>query len=250
MKGYFQRLLARSASTHSAIHPMSRLPQASLPALQMAHENTEFAAIQDASYPAQPQQIAAHSVQADSTPSRHQSPNISATSAHAYLPLPGGVAASEEVAGATSGLAPLPQSRTAVMMEELFLAKHTAPAATAEAMASSHAPIGLPDDPPEAFRLMAQHHNGSEHELNAAQAPVIFPPVDVAQAQAQAAQLSQSPQKNFGQDKSGVTEVHVSIGRIEVTALQAPTPVKPVPAARRKALSLDEYLQQRQQGRR
>ncbi|OGB18810.1 MAG: hypothetical protein A3E51_17970 [Burkholderiales bacterium RIFCSPHIGHO2_12_FULL_67_38] len=46
------------------------------------------------------------------------------------------------------------------------------------------------------------------------------------------------------------TEVHVSIGRIEVTAIHEPAAPTQRPAARRKApVSLDEYLARRQGGR-
>jgi len=45
------------------------------------------------------------------------------------------------------------------------------------------------------------------------------------------------------------TEVHVSIGRIEVTAVHEPAPAKPAPARRSAPMSLDEYLARRQ-GRR
>jgi hypothetical protein len=46
------------------------------------------------------------------------------------------------------------------------------------------------------------------------------------------------------------TEVHVSIGRIEVTAIHEPAAPAQRPAARRKApVSLDEYLSRRQGGR-
>lgn len=45
------------------------------------------------------------------------------------------------------------------------------------------------------------------------------------------------------------TEVHVSIGRIEVTAVhEAPPPRRPAPKAN-KPMSLDEYLTKREAGR-
>jgi hypothetical protein len=58
---------------------------------------------------------------------------------------------------------------------------------------------------------------------------------------------------NQGRLSSGMveetTEVHVSIGRIEVTAVHEPAPNKP-PAPRRKApMSLDDYLATRHRGR-
>jgi len=46
------------------------------------------------------------------------------------------------------------------------------------------------------------------------------------------------------------TEVHVSIGRIEVTAVMTPPPPKRQPAAAKKGMSLDEYLAKRNKARR
>ncbi|MGK2914864.1 MAG: hypothetical protein ACSLE5_10530 [Porticoccaceae bacterium] len=48
---------------------------------------------------------------------------------------------------------------------------------------------------------------------------------------------------------SETTEIHVSIGRIEVTAVSAPDPPKHKPAAGPKAMSLDDYLSKRQRER-
>jgi hypothetical protein len=45
------------------------------------------------------------------------------------------------------------------------------------------------------------------------------------------------------------TEVHVTIGRIEVTAVQTTPAQKPPPRRRQAPLSLDEYIARRQEGR-
>lgn len=45
------------------------------------------------------------------------------------------------------------------------------------------------------------------------------------------------------------TEVHVSIGRIEVTAVHEPAPAKPVAPRRNAPMSLDDYLAKRHGGR-
>ncbi|MDN0075096.1 hypothetical protein QU481_15530 [Crenobacter sp. SG2303] len=44
------------------------------------------------------------------------------------------------------------------------------------------------------------------------------------------------------------TEVHVTIGRIEVSAVPATAPEKRAPTERRQPMSLDEYLARRQRG--
>jgi hypothetical protein len=45
------------------------------------------------------------------------------------------------------------------------------------------------------------------------------------------------------------TEVHISIGRIEVTAVHEPAPAKPAAARRNAPMSLDDYLAKRHGGR-
>jgi hypothetical protein len=45
------------------------------------------------------------------------------------------------------------------------------------------------------------------------------------------------------------TEVHISIGRIEVTAVHEPAPSKPAAARRNAPMSLDDYLAKRHGGR-
>lgn len=60
----------------------------------------------------------------------------------------------------------------------------------------------------------------------------------------------QGHQPGRGGPADTTTEVHVSIGRIEVTAIHEPAAPAQRPAARRKApVSLDEYLARRQGGR-
>jgi len=46
------------------------------------------------------------------------------------------------------------------------------------------------------------------------------------------------------------TEVHVHIGRIEVTAVPESSPTRPARRPRREPMSLDDYLAQRQRGHR
>lgn len=57
----------------------------------------------------------------------------------------------------------------------------------------------------------------------------------------------------FKRDPAGrteeTTEVHVSIGRIEVTAVHEPAPAKPVAPRRNAPMSLDDYLAKRHGGR-
>ncbi len=67
---------------------------------------------------------------------------------------------------------------------------------------------------------------------------------------ASAAQPSLAHRPGHSGQADTTTEVHVSIGRIEVTAIHEPAAPAQRPAARRKApVSLDEYLARRQGGR-
>ena len=100
---------------------------------------------------------------------------------------------------------------------------------------------------PESFRLMAPR--SLAHDADPSWPPLSFAP-EAGAGRVQAATLalqarpSMRTQKNVP-GKTEAPEVHVSIGRIEVTAVQAPAPPKRKPATSRKALSLDDYLAQR-----
>lgn len=61
------------------------------------------------------------------------------------------------------------------------------------------------------------------------------------QEQAAARQPAKAPEET--------TEVHVTIGRIEVTAVQEAEAQKPAPRRRPAPMSLDEYIARRQGGR-
>ena len=77
---------------------------------------------------------------------------------------------------------------------------------------------------------------------------VIAPEDELRLASAALPPLSHRPSQGGPADTT--TEVHVSIGRIEVTAIHEPAAPAQRPAARRKApVSLDEYLARRQGGR-
>ncbi len=51
------------------------------------------------------------------------------------------------------------------------------------------------------------------------------------------------------QTETEPTEVHVHIGRVEVTAVPESSPTRPARRPRREPMSLDDYLAQRQRGR-
>lgn len=79
--------------------------------------------------------------------------------------------------------------------------------------------------------------------------PLLAPTIGVRWP-ASAAQPSLAHRPGHSVQADTTTEVHVSIGRIEVTAIHEPAAPAQRPAARRKApVSLDEYLARRQGGR-
>lgn len=79
--------------------------------------------------------------------------------------------------------------------------------------------------------------------------PLLAPTIRVRRP-ASAAQPSLAHRPGQSSHADTTTEVHVSIGRIEVTAIHEPAAPAQRPATRRKApVSLDEYLARRQGGR-
>jgi hypothetical protein len=79
--------------------------------------------------------------------------------------------------------------------------------------------------------------------------PLLAPAIRVRWP-ASTAQPPQTQRPGHGSRVEETTEVHVSIGRIELTAIHEPAAPAQRPAARRKApVSLDEYLARRQGGR-
>ena len=59
------------------------------------------------------------------------------------------------------------------------------------------------------------------------------------------ARVRSQPMRYLDTKATQTTEVHVTIGRIEITAVHAPQPVKPSPLPAKKPVSLDEYLAKR-----
>ena len=80
--------------------------------------------------------------------------------------------------------------------------------------------------------------------------PLLSPVIRVRQPASADARSLELRRPGHGSRVEETTEVHVSIGRIEVTAIHEPAAPAQRPAARRKApVSLDEYLARRQGGR-
>lgn len=255
MTGYFHRLLARSARNRAEVHPLARLPQAGLFQANSAEPELQGGYGEVASSPAnrldgvrQPQTIkqnVRHESMAAPQPAVEASERASATAKVAAI-------TQDDVASPHATASPhmnvqdevvkprrTVQSASAMPETELatalaFVSSDRAPALRREQITAAQA----------TFRLMPnqtpQDADVSRIVVSASQ------PLDVTQAQFQALQLASPLRSRLHQDQ---TEVHVSIGRIEVTALPAPVPAKRADAPRSKAMTLDEYLRQRQQAR-
>lgn len=59
------------------------------------------------------------------------------------------------------------------------------------------------------------------------------------------ARVRSQPMRYLDSKATETNEVHVTIGRIEITAVHAPQPTKPTPSPAKKPVSLDEYLAKR-----
>lgn len=253
MTGYFQRLLARSARPRAEIHPLARLPQGYLSQPSLSEP-----------------ELLAGTTELSSRPDRlEQSPSVEQSPWHeAFDGAPHIAAASErlgpradtefiEQAGAASQHA-VAVPPAAALVDEVVDVKHTAQPLMATQVAATETPLpGRAATQQQtlsaastAFRLMPNqpqpHPMAAQDAVTSLPAISISPPLYVTQARMQAAQLANPAGQRTQQDKS---EVHVSIGRIEVTAWPTPAPAKRAPIARSKAMSLDEYLRKRQQER-
>ncbi len=78
--------------------------------------------------------------------------------------------------------------------------------------------------------------------------PVDARPLSPVKPQFNSPMTRHSSDRIFDRPAPEANEVHVTIGRIEITAVHAPTPSKPAPTPVRQPMSLDEYLAKRNRG--
>lgn len=268
MSGYFQRLMARGAGAGAEVHPLSRLPFVGLATAEPLGGSGEFTATShpwDQPQPAgQPERN--HTV-AEAPALRPEPP---AALLRPPAPQISNAATVEETAAALAPqIPPLLIQTHALGVETSFVRRPPsimpAPPALAapsqsiltqqppmerattvrdaplERAAARHA-----DEASDSFRLMAPASSGLAHD--AIPSPGFSPTAGVGRVQAAnptlPARPSVRPQK-AERAQAEANEVHVSIGRIEITAVQAPASPKRKPATIRKARSLDDYLAQR-----
>ncbi len=219
MSGYFQRLMNRGASADVLIHPLSRLPYAAASESEPLGDRGEFATALRAGRAEGPAAVAAPAPQQE---------------AHAAL-LP-------EVSP--------PRIRTCVLKEGVASLAHKAPSLpVAETALSQQPPVERVEEhqmneASESFRLMTPHTS-----VNAV-APFGSPPeseagrVQVAHPGLKSRPSVRTPKNQLGM--SAAPEVHVTIGRIEVTAVTSVPAQRRAAIPRKPAMSLDDYLARRQ----
>ena len=109
------------------------------------------------------------------------------------------------------------------------------------------------ESPSPAHQGTQTDHRVALHPVQAAIAriePLLPPtqPVRTPHAPTASARIDNQGRLSAGSIEE-TTEVHISIGRIEVTAVHEPAPAKPAAARRNAPMSLDDYLAKRHGGR-
>ena len=266
MSSYFQRLMARGAGAGAEVHPLSRLPFADLATAEPLGCSGEFTATShpwDQLEPAgQPERN--HTV-AEAPALRPEPP---AALLRPPAPQISNAATVEETAAALAPQIPplliqtqaLGVETASVRRPPPIMPAAPAPAAPSQSILTQQPPIerAAPRDAPmeraaprdaeeasDSFRLMAPASRGSAHD--AIPSSAFSPTSGAGRVQAAHPTLLARPSVRSQiaeRAQAEATEVHVSIGRIEITAMQTPMPPKRKPAAK-PPRSLDDYLAQR-----
>ena len=253
MSGYFQRLMNRGAGT--LIHPLSRLPYAAAPESEPLGDSGELATAPRAWE--QPQSAGrAEGSAAVAAPAPHH--EVPAALLRPPAPRMSSDATAEQSDATLAPEVSPPLIRTFVLGTGVTSVPRKVPsmpvaqAVEAQTAVSQQPPLERVEEyqvneVSESFRLM------TPRTLANAVAPFESPPESGAgRVQATHPGLKNRPSVRTPKNQPGMSaapEVHVSIGRIEVTAVQAPTPTKGKSTIGRKAMSLDAYLAKRQEDR-
>ena len=267
MNGYFQRLMARSAGAGAGIHPLSRLPHAGLREAAPLDGSGDFTDTLQTSE--RLQTITEQHGAAAKIPASH--PEAPTTLLRAPVPQTSNAKATENPAAAPAHPVPSP-SQPPTLEKGNIPARRMAPTMSVAQAVELEPPLPVtpvaqavePEQPParaaerfankvsdtpEAFRLMAPAPRDLAHDaVSSAPALSFWPEAGAGRVQAANLALQARPSMRSQKAEPGkteATEVHVSIGRIEITAVQAPAPPNRKPVAGRKPLSLDDYLARR-----
>lgn len=231
MSGFFGHLAARAMGEAGAVHSVARLPYAAAPTL--------LEATGDGAALPSPALHGASPVDGVPPAPRGSSPG------------PAGATEAEDpavIGGQTPADEPAQQRATSQDRGK----------AHSEASKAPNAPWVAPPAPAllarPAARTIPAAVEGEPGEMRQGAKPFPQPllPLQLAErgaAQSPAAAAVRRPERPAWRGVEESPEVHVSIGRIEVTAVhEAPAPKRIQPKAR-QALSLEEYLARRQRGR-
>jgi hypothetical protein len=261
MSGFLQRLAERATG---AVHPLRTAsstlfaPSLSEPSLIEAHPINELqpplGAMAAAKVDVAPSMIG-QAAASPAQPAPHRVPGDSATSAHrreaAHIGF-GEVVdqtvtarrpAASETAADTSAGPPAGQKPQRLIP----------PASSRLLDPAAETGIGWSESPSPAHQGTQTDHRVALHPVQAAIARIepLLPttqPVRTPRAPTASASIDNQGRLSAGSIEE-TTEVHISIGRIEVTAVHEPAPAKPAAARRNAPMSLDDYLAKRHGGR-
>ena len=266
MSGYFQRLMARGAGSGAEVHPLSRLPFVGLATAEPLGGSGEFTATPR---PWDQPQLA-DQPERNVTAAEAPAPRPEPPAALLRPPAPqiSNAATVEEPAAALAPQIPplliqthaLGVETASVRRPPSIMPAAPAPESPSQSIVTQQVPMErvAPRDAPmeraaardaeeasDSFRLMAPAPRGLARD--AIPSSAFSPTSGAGRVQAAnptlPARPSVRPQK-AERAQAEATEVHVSIGRIEITAMQTPMSPKRKPAAK-PARSLDDYLAQR-----
>jgi len=234
MSGFLRHIAARGMGQAGAVHSAARLPYASAPALAEAvGESTAL----PPSLPRPPRSGPVQEPTPGPIPARPDEVSERPTTAASRPPAP--LLRGSLIAAAAADAA-LPDDRKATgAAEDRPLGR----AADGPGM-----PMPDPILPAAAQKLQATPAVDDEGSAPLRRIPPLLPPQPNGTASFKAASGHRDNSRRAPVEET--TEVHVSIGRIEVTAVHeaAPAP-KRAPARGQRALSLEDYLARRKAGR-
>ena len=239
MSGYLQRLIARSAGGGSKIRPL--LGQQQDVVLETGAGNAEFLAdVQQQLLSPLQDNKSTRSVVEQSVPSPGDMSVIVAET----LPQPTVFGATKS---ADTSSIDASKPRIPVAPHVVVPSRKSDHAAANFQLIAAEASDAKQEFNPQAnvsadeFRLMSTPPQSRGAATSSIAAPRVMDTSTRTRAQIE----NRSSPRQQNRQQSEPTEVHVSIGRIEVTALQAPTPTQRTPASARKPMALDEYLAKR-----
>lgn len=273
MSGYFQRLMARGAGSGDEVHPLSRLPFAGLATAEPLGGSSEFTTTshpwdqpQPVGQPERNRTVAEAPASRPEPPAALLRPPAPQISNAATVGVPAAAlvpqipplliqthALGVETASMRRPPSIMPATPSSARRPPPIILAAPAPAAPSQSIVTQQPPMDRvaardADEASDSFRLMGPAPASRGLVQDAIPSPTFSPTAGVGRVRAAnptlPAHLSVRPQK-AERAQAEATEVHVSIGRIEITAMQTPMPPKRKPAASRKPLSLDDYLAQR-----